>query len=266
MKMLRRSLVIFAVLYALLCAAAYFGQTYVIFHPVPLPSNHVFRFEAHFDEYTLFTPDGEQLNLLHFKHSQQPSKGVVLYYHGNADNLERWGKYSKTFLSLGYDFIVWDYRGYGKSTGFPTTENMHNDAELVYQFVRKRYKPTQIIIYGRSLGTGLAAYVASRYAAKRLILETPYHSFAEVAHSYVPFLPYSGLLRYEFPTYRYLATVQCPVTIFHGTADELLPFSSTEKLKTVLKPTDDFIVVQGGKHHDLAEYEQYRSHLRAILR
>lgn len=253
-------------LYLLLMATVYFGQSYVMFHPVELPQNYKFRFDASFDEYTLFTPDGAELNLLYFKCNKQPSKGLVLYYHGNADNLQRWGKYHAIFLAAGYDFMVWDYRGYGKSTGKRTADNMRSDSELVYRFANKRYPSSQIIIYGRSLGTGLASYVAARQEAARLILETPYYSFEDVARTYAPVLPYGWLLRYEFPTYRYLPQVRCPVTIFHGTADELLPFASTIKLRALLKEGDEFIVIEGGKHHNLGEYEQYRSHLRAILR
>jgi alpha-beta hydrolase superfamily lysophospholipase len=255
-----------ALLYVLLMLILYFGQSFVIFHPVRLPPSYQFQFDTPFDEYMLFTPDGEQLNLLYFRQPRQASKGLVLYYHSNADNLQRWGKYNKTFLQWGYDFIVWDYRGYGKSTGKPTAENLRSDAELVYKFANKRYESKQIIIYGRSLGTGLAAYVAFRHSAKRLILETPYHSFADVANTYAPIFPYSMLLRYEFPVYQYLPQVKCPITIFQGTEDELLPFVSTIKLREVInEKKDEFIIIEGGKHHNLGEYEQYRDHLRRVL-
>lgn len=112
----------------------------------------------------------------------------MLYFHGNADNLQHWGAYGKTFLRLGYDFMVWDYRGYGKSTGKPTAENMLADADLAYRFASRIIpgRSNHFIIYGRSPGTGLAAYVASRHAAKRLILETPYYSPADVAATYLP--------------------------------------------------------------------------------
>jgi alpha-beta hydrolase superfamily lysophospholipase len=266
MKIIIRIIGILIVFYLLLMAVLYFGQSYVIFHPVQLAKNYQFQFDSSFDEYTLFTPDGEQLNLLYFKSQKQAPKGLVLYYHGNADNLQRWGKYNKIFLQAGYDFMVWDYRSYGKSTGKPTTENLLNDAELVYQFANKKYTSDQIIIYGRSLGTGIAAYVASRHAAARLILETPYYSLENVAKTYAPILPYASLLRFEFPTYRLLPKVKCPVTIFHGTDDELLPLASTIKLRDLLKKEDEFIIIEGGKHHNLSEYEQYRSHLRTVLR
>ncbi|WP_250630240.1 alpha/beta hydrolase [Rhodoflexus caldus] len=266
MKIILRIIGTLVACYLLLMAVVYFGQSYAIFHPVQLAKNYQFRFDAAFDEYTLFTPDGEQLNLLYFKSPQQPSKGLVLYFHGNADNLQRWGKYNKIFLGSGYDFMVWDYRSYGKSTGKPTADNMRSDTDLVYQFANKKYNSSQIIIYGRSLGTGLATYAAARHDVARLILETPYYSLEDVAKTYAPILPYGSLLRYEFPTYRLLPEVKCPVTIFHGTADELLPFVSTVKLQNLLKKGDEFIVIEGGKHHNLGDYEQYRSHLRAILR
>lgn len=266
MKIIIRITGILITFYLLLMVVLYLGQPYVIFHPVQLAKDYQFQFENAFDEYTLFTPDNQQLNLLYFKNPQQPSKGLVLYYHGNADNLQRWGKYHQIFLQSGYDFMVWDYRSYGKSTGTPTADNMCSDAVLVYQFANKRYNSKQIIIYGRSLGTGLATYVASRYAAARLILETPYHSLEDVAKTYAPILPYASLLRYEFPTYRLLPEVQYPITIFHGTEDELIPFASTIKLQDLLKKEDEFVVIEGGKHHNLSEYEQYRSHLRAALR
>ena len=108
---------LFAGVYILGISLFYLFQKQLIFRPKKLAKGYTFDFQAQFQEYFFDTPDGEQVNALFFPTSNNSSKGVVLYFHGNADNLKRWAKYYSDFTSRGYDFLVMDYRGYGKSTG-----------------------------------------------------------------------------------------------------------------------------------------------------
>ncbi len=248
--------------YVMLCLLAYWGQELVVVHPVKLSPGHAFQFRFPFHERMLRTPDGAELNVLWFKAPH--SRGVVVYYHGNADNLVRWGQISNDIVTKGYDFVVWDYRSFGKSTGKVSEAILLQDAQLVYNFAKEHYPETRITVFGRSLGTGPASYIAAHNHPQRLILETPYYNFEDLATHYVPFLPHL-VLRYHFNTNLWLAQVRCPVHIFHGTADGVVPYHSGQKLEKLLKPGDTFTTIPEGTHHNLGEYFAYQQQLKQIL-
>lgn len=237
-----------------------------LFRPVKLPEHYHFKFSEPFKEYFLKTPDGVMLNLLSFQAlSHHPARGLVLYFHGNRGNLQRWGAMHRDFTSQGFDFIAMDYRGYGKSGGDPDEQLFFSDARLLYDWVCKRYHPAQIVLYGRSLGSGMACYLASQVTAHSLVLETPFDNIAGIiaAHLRRPELPFEP--PYSFPNDRHLLETQLPVLIFHGTHDGVVPYASAENLKKCLKPGDEFVTIPGGTHHNLNSFPEYRKRLHAWL-
>lgn len=241
-------------------------QHWFIFRPKKLPQNHKYQFEAPFEELFIETPRGGRLNALWFKAAgNEPAKGLVLYYHGNAGSLERWGHLHHFFARHGYDFLVYDYRGYGKSTGRRNQKMMYADALEVYRFARKHYAPDQILLYGRSLGSVFASRVAAEQPARILVLETPFYSMTDLFYTYYPFLPKAFYLRYRFSNARSLRQVQIPVVVFHGTEDLVVPYRSSERLKKVLKPGDQFHTIPGGSHNNLLFYDIYNSKMEDIL-
>lgn len=159
-------------IYVMISASLYFLQEKLIFLPTPLEQEYVFKFEHDFEEVFLSAADGAVINALHFK-ANDP-KGIVLYFHGNAGNLSRWGEITGFFVDLDYDVFVMDYRTYGKSTGDLSEQVLYDDAQMCYDHVLKHYKASDISIYGRSLGTGMATFLASKNEARQLILETPF--------------------------------------------------------------------------------------------
>ena len=170
----------FAILasYVLVCSGLYFSQDSLVFRPEPLAADFRFEFPQKFSEVSL-PVDGATLSALHF--TTNNPKGVVLFFHGNAGSLRRWGDVAESFTLRGYDLFIFDYRGYGKSSGkIASEQQLIKDAEQVYQYVSRRYAPRHIVVYGRSLGTGLAAQIALRHAPKMLILETPYVSLKDL--------------------------------------------------------------------------------------
>jgi fermentation-respiration switch protein FrsA (DUF1100 family) len=135
----------------------------------------------------------------------------------------------------------------------------------MYQMARKKFSPNQIVIYGKSLGTGIAAQLASVRDCKELILETPYYSMTSLAQHYLFMYPIKQMLHYSLPTYEYLNKVTAPVTIFHGTNDPLIPYSNASKLKGSLKKGDEFITIQGGTHRNLNEFSLMQQKLDTLL-
>ncbi|MBV1923159.1 MAG: alpha/beta hydrolase [Flavobacteriaceae bacterium] len=251
-------------LYGLLCGVLYFFQENLIFLPTVPSQEHVFVMENPFEEIFLETDDGAKLNGLHFK-SENP-KGAILYYHGNAGDLQRWGTITNFFVEKGYDVLLMDYRGYGKSTGKKSMESLYSDSELWYDFMKNHYSEEDIIIYGRSLGTTFATYVASKNQPKNLILESPFYNITEVGKSRFPFLPVSSLLHYTFPTNEYIKEVKIPITIFHGTNDKVIKFDFGKKLFDSIKMKNkSFIRIPSGGHNDLINFEEYQKNIDLAL-
>ncbi|MBO3698639.1 alpha/beta hydrolase [Roseivirga sp. E12] len=240
-------------------------QEKFIFLDGELPEDHVYSFDTPHEEVDLTTDDGAKLNALHFK--AEDTKGLILYFHGNRGNLTRWGKVVERFVKLDYDVLVMDYRGYGKSRGERSMELLLSDAELFYSYALSQYPENEITLYGRSLGTGIASWLAGKHVPKRLILETPYYSLAAVAQRYYPIYPSNWALRYNFQSFKYLKTAECLVHIFHGTDDEVVPYKSGEKLHESLpEGQSEFITIEEGRHKNLSDFEEFRNQLSRILK
>jgi len=240
-------------------------QKKALFQPTKLADDYAFSFDHPFEELFLDTPDGARINLLRFPSDRKPSRGVVLYFHGNRDNLQRWGNMHTDFTTRGFDFVAPDYRGYGKSTGEPNERTYYEDARLVYDWLLADHLAGSIVLYGRSLGTAMACYLAAHVRARKLMLETPFDNIrgliaAHLRRADVPFHP-----AFFFPNDRHLRQTEMPTLLFHGTADRVVPFESAARLKSCLKPGDLFVTIPGGAHNNLREFELYQSNLAAWL-
>jgi alpha-beta hydrolase superfamily lysophospholipase len=249
--------------YSTVCLVLYRQQEDFIFHPEVLAPDFEYTFPDPFDEVTLQV-NGATINALYFK-AEHP-KGVILYLHGNAGSLRTWGGVASEFVSSGYDVFILDYRGYGKSTGTITSEQvLHDDVALAYAYLQQRYPEQEIIVYGRSLGTGLAVHLAKSNHPKMLILETPFFSVKEFATSRFPLIP-SFLLKYPLRTDMWISEVSCPIYLFHGTQDEYIPYTSSERLAQLIEAEHQLFIIDGGRHNNLNEFKQYREELARILR
>ncbi|QIE58573.1 alpha/beta fold hydrolase [Rasiella rasia] len=251
-------------IYIVISILLYYLQDYFLFKPEKLPADFKFYYENQVvEEYNLETSDGAIINGLHFKAKE--TKGVVLYLKGNSKSMKGWGKFAVDFTRHGYDVVMVDYRGFGKSIGKRTQENLKKDLQYVYNKIRERVKEKYIILYGRSLGSGFATKLASMNHPRMLILDAPYYSLVKVTGRYMAFMPLSILLKYPMPTYKWLQYVNCPVHIIHGTNDKLIPFSSSVKLSKI-KPeiTRLWPIIEGG-HKNLNNFESYHEILSQII-
>ena len=249
-------------LYLLGGIALYFIQDLLLFHPKPLLSNHQYAITNPFTELNFKQSDSTNLALVKFTTPQR--RGIVLYFHGNMQNIERYAPYSMLFTQNGYELWMMDYRGFGKSTGKLTEAGLYSDALQVYQLACKEVLPDSIIIYGKSLGTGIAAQLASTQKAKKLILETPYYAIPQIAKDKFPFYPVNWLVKYSIPTHQFLPKVTAPVTAFHGTADEVISYNQAQKLKEENSGLD-LITIKGGKHNNLFSFPDVKTKLIQLL-
>ncbi|WP_299891936.1 alpha/beta hydrolase [uncultured Lacinutrix sp.] len=263
-RKLKKVVSIIFVLYIINGLALYLFQESLLFRPSVLAQDYKYAFSHPFEELFLKTEDGETINAIHFK--KENPKGVVIHFHGNRGNIDEWGQKSKLFLDRGYDVFVMDYRSYGKSTGVITETSFYSDALLCYNYVKSIYSENKITVYGRSLGTGFATYVASKNKPKQLVLESPYYEIADPAQHRIIIYPAKLFLNFELPTYKYIKNVISPITIIHGTDDYIIPYESAKKLYNIIpKDLKTFITIKDAKHSDLFKFDSYVKAIDALL-
>lgn len=256
-----RRLKVLILLYCIIGIALYYCQDMLLFHPQVVDRGVKYEFGQPYAEVNLPYDKETNLNIIEFKAADSPARGVVLYFHGNKRNIGWYAKYATDFTSRGYEVWMLDYPGFGKSTGTLSEQRLYEFALQFYKLARSRWQPSQIILYGKSLGTGIAAELASVRDCRRLILECPYYSVESLARHFLPIYPMGSMLHYRFPTNTFLPAVTAPITIFHGSNDELIPYSNAARLKPLLKPGDEFITIEGGGHNNLHDYLPFRQTL-----
>jgi len=264
MRRIRKLGIAAAVFYLLFSTMLYYLQEKMIFLPTTLPESYRYEFDQPFEEFFLETEDGARLNAIHFK--VQNPKGVVLYFHGNAGDLSRWGTVVSMFPRIGYDAIVMDYRTYGKSKGKLSQDALLADAKKFYAHTLERYNESDILLYGRSLGSGLACFLATENQPRMVLLESPYYSLRSIARHRFPFLPVDWLLRYHLDSNEYVKEIRSPIALFHGDEDKVIPWESGKALFDSI-PIEQKVMytIQGGHHNDLDQFPEYHARLDQVL-
>lgn len=264
-RAMKKTFVVVAATLLLLFGGLYTFQDTLIFRADKLDTSYVFNFNQPFEEYFITTPDSQSINVLWFKPEGKAS-GLILYFHGNANNLQRWGHYAEDMTRLGFEVVMMDYRGYGKSTGEPSEQFLYDDAALLYQWVMSRTTPSRLIIYGRSLGTPVATKLASSVQPEMLILETPFDELRGASPAYLRSVLSFFPMRYSFPTKDFLVHVKGKKLIFHGTEDRVVPLSSALRLRPLLREGDEFIIINNGNHRNLKNFREYQLKLVEVLK
>jgi hypothetical protein len=251
-------------LYAAVGIAIYYLQDYFFFRPEPVERTYRYSFGQPYREVNLAFDHLSNINIIQFTTDSTP-RGCVLYFHGNRKNVGWYAKHAPLFTREGYEVWMIDYPGYGKSTGRLNEEVLYAYALQLYRLARKFFAADSIILYGRSMGTGIASRLAARERARQLVLETPYYSFTSVAAHFLPIYPVERIIHVKLPTYRYLPEVEEPILILHGTDDGLIPISNARRLQPLLKPGDRFVTIEGGSHNDLAEFGEFRKAISEVV-
>lgn len=264
-RIIFRWIKVLLVIYLLTGIALYFLQDFILFHPTPFARNHQYDFSYIHRDINMRYDSETNLNVIEFKTPDSGSRGVVLYFHGNRKNISWYAQYAPNFTRDGYEVWMLDYPGFGKSTGKFSEQRLYDYALQVYKLARIRFKPNHIIIYGKSMGTGIAAELAAVRDCRRLILETPYYSVESIVSHYIPIYPVNQMLHYHMPTYDYLPLVTAPVTIFHGTKDGVIPYPNAERLKPLMKAEDEFVTITDGEHNNLNSFPLFHAKLDSVL-
>lgn len=241
----------------------FLNQEKLIFRPERIPDDYKFEFKHQYEEFFFEPKRGIKLNAVLFKSKE--AKGVVIYFHGHRGSIASWGYVADDIIENGWDCLVFDYRSYGKSNGKIISEqSLHKDAQFIYDVMKERYHKKEIIIFGQSLGSGIASKLAMENPCKALVLVTPYFNFTDVVRFHYPFLPVRFLLKYKLTTNKFISKVNAPIYLIHGTKDELIQYESSIRL-TELSEQISMTTINGGLHGNLQEFDEYKETLKEIL-
>lgn len=251
----------------LYCTAAlllYFFQTRLIFQPTKLSKGYKFKTSPVREEVFLKTADGETVNALFFP--GRDTTRALLYFHGNAGDLSGWQFVAEDLLPSGISVLIIDYRGYGKSTGTISESGFYSDAESAYSFLTqiKKIRPESIILYGRSIGTGVATELAVRHHCAGLILESAYTSLGSLANEKLPFFFPSLYLRPGFKNEAKLSKIKCPLVLIHGTDDTLIPPAHSTRLYEKFNGRKALFLLEKGSHNDLHGFADFKNFVTTL--
>lgn len=242
-------------------AALWLKQEALLFHPVPLPADTRLATAPDVHERTVDVP-GARLSVLELRLPEP--RGVVLFLHGNSDNLQSWFVNLDFYRRAGFDLVMPDYRGFGKSTGRIESEaQLHADVLAVWRDVAPRYAGRRHVIYGRSLGTGLAAELAAQVDPDLTVLVSPYASIEGLAREHYPWLPPQAL-RYPLRTDLAVERIHGPLLLLHGDQDEVIPFAQSELLQAHA-PAARLVRIADAGHNDIHKFETYQQALAGAL-
>lgn len=248
--MLIKVLLTIALFYISAMIAIYFVQALFIYAP-QMPSRELTATPAdvgiEFENLQLITSDNETLHAWYIP-AEKPTTQTVLFFHGNAGNISHRLETIKIYHQLGFNFLIFDYRGFGISSGKPSEQGTYIDADTVWNFLvnEKNLSTEDIIIAGRSLGGGVASELAKKVQPRLLILESTFTSMPDVSAVHYPFMPTNLIVKHRYETIKKLPEIHCPIIFVHSKKDEVIPFSQSQRNYSVANEPKQFIEISGG--------------------
>jgi fermentation-respiration switch protein FrsA (DUF1100 family) len=245
----------------ILAAVGYLGGLVVLFFAqrtfiFPIPQTVRTTPEAagfaEAEEHFLTTADDEKVIVWHVP--AKPGHAVVIHFPGNGDFLAGLAGRFRDIVADGTGLVALSYRGYAGSSGRPSEQGLLLDAAAAYAFTSARYGADRIVLWGFSLGSGVAVALAAEQPVGKLILEAPYTSIVDVASAHFPLVPVRWLVRDRFRSDQRIARVKAPLLIMHGAGDTTIPISFGERLFALAHEPKQFVRFPEGGHNDLDNY------------
>lgn len=242
--------IVVLLLVGVVTAAVRFAESHLAFFPMAGEPVTPQRFGIPFTPLAITTSDGETLRAWHLTRDAPIAR--VVYFHGNGGNLSLWSEVLAGLWRHGFDVVALDYRGYGVSTGRPSENGIYRDADATLAYVHGQLPRVEapLVYWGRSLGTFVAAYAASRRAPDGIILESGFPSMRSVLETNPLMWVMSWLSSYRFPTAHWMAQVQRPALVIHGTRDRVIRYSLGQRLFDRLPEPKRFLSLEGVDHND----------------
>jgi fermentation-respiration switch protein FrsA (DUF1100 family) len=253
-------------LYVIVCAVVAWKQASLVWFPGPPPIQTPANDGIPFDDLRLTTSDGVAIHGWRLRCAGK-ARGAIVLCHGNAGNIAMRIPLSRSFLEMGYDVVLFDYRGYGASSGVPTEEGTYRDAEAAWEWTRAAgFEPERIVACGESLGGAVAVELAGRRKVGALILEDTFTSLADMGARVYPWLPVRLILRIRYDSISKIGKLDVPTLVIHSRADDLVPFEMGEQLHQAARGPKLFLET-GGAHAGggFTNRAEWRSAVRAFL-
>ena len=238
-----------AVVYAALLALVFFLQSRLIYFPAREVAATPEARGLAFENVQLAAADGPTLDAWYVP--VESARGTVLFCHGNAGNISHRLESIAIFHSLGLGTLIFDYRGYGRSTGHPSEEGTYLDAEAAWRYLveERKISPDRIVVFGRSLGAGVATWLAARRRVAALIAESAFTSVPDLAADLYPWLPVRGLVHIKYDNLERIAHLELPILVVHSRDDEIIPFHHGQRLFDAASRHARLLEIHGG-HND----------------
>lgn len=242
-----------AISYLVIIAVAYFAQRKFTYFPNATRVTPAAAGLEGFREVELPTPDGARL--IAWYAPAPPAAPTILYFHGNGGGLaNRAGRFGR-YRDAGFGIFAVAYRGYSGSTGSPTEAHNIADARLAYDYLIKQgLKPSDIVLFGESLGSGVAVQTAAAVPIAGVILDAPYTSVVEVGAKAYPILPLNWLMVDRYESDKYIAAINAPLLILHGTRDQVIPIEMGQRMYALARDPKRIVVFPEGRHVNLDNY------------
>ena len=240
-------------LYAVVLLAVWLGQRQLIYVPNPARVRPADAGLPQAIEREFQTPDGERI--VTWRIAARDSQPTLLYFHGNAGGLQNRAPRAARYAARGYGLLMMSYRGYSGSTGRPSEVRNVADAMLAYELLRSDgVAPRDIVLYGESLGSGVAVQIAAAQQVGAVILDAPYTSIVEMGVRRFPFLPVRALIADRYESVDHISRVKAPVMVLHGELDRVIPVAMGRALHAAANEPKRLILYPGGGHTDLDEH------------
>ena len=220
-------------------------------YPEGFPPSHLI--EPEIEEVWLRTSDGVRINA--FYRANPASKQVLLWFHGNAENIGYDLVHLRVLAEIGLNILAVDYRGYGKSEGKPDEAGVYSDADAAYDYLinQRHFRAEDIFIYGHSLGGAVAINLASRRPCAGLIVQSSFTNARAMARRMFPIPLIEFVVKSRFDSVEKIRRVHAPILIVHGTRDEVVPFAMGQQLFRAAPEPKRFYPIEGARHNDLME-------------
>jgi fermentation-respiration switch protein FrsA (DUF1100 family) len=230
-------------------AVLYFAQSSLVYFPTREIVGTPTDLGLDSEEVTLTTADGVEITGWYVPATRQPA--VVLLCHGNGGNISHRLDLIETYHRLGLGSFVFDYRGYGMSSGSPDEEGTYEDARAAWRYLTEEQGlgPEDIVVHGRSLGGPIAARLATEVSPGGLIIDSSFTSIIELGQEHYPFLPVRLLSKFEYPTARYVSNLAVPLLVMHSPSDEIVPYHHGQDIFDAGREPKRFLRLAGG-HND----------------
>ena len=245
-------------IYAAAVAVMYFAQHHFLYFPDPLRTRPAEAGLPEVSERIVATPDGERIVAWYGK--ARSGEPTLLYFHGNGGALELRAERIRKYLDRGRGMFMMAYRGYSGSTGMASEVANVADAKLAYEaLIKEGVAPENIILYGESLGSGVAIQLAAHNEVGGVILDSPFTSIAERAQQLYPWLPVGLLLRDRYDSVQHIAGMRAPLFILHGEADDVVPVEMGRRLFAVAHEPKEITTLPGAGHGDHYKFGSFET-------